>query len=58
MLIIFPLVDGLTCTKKIRALEVDGTIIRHVPIIAVTANARLEQIETAIATGMVSVSRN
>lgn len=45
--------DGLTCTKKIRALEADGTIIRHVPIIAVTANARLEQIETALATGMV-----
>lgn len=45
--------DGLTCTKKIRALEADGTIVRHVPIIAVTANARLEQIETALATGMV-----
>ncbi|THV54394.1 hypothetical protein BGAL_0027g00040 [Botrytis galanthina] len=47
-----PIMDGLTCTKKIRALEADGTIIRHVPIIAVTANARLEQIETALATGM------
>ncbi|ESZ97348.1 M4R8, histidine kinase-group XI protein [Sclerotinia borealis F-4128] len=47
-----PIMDGLTCTKKIRALEADGTIVRHVPIIAVTANARLEQIETAIATGM------
>ncbi|KAI9648389.1 hypothetical protein NHQ30_003022 [Ciborinia camelliae] len=47
-----PIMDGLTCTKKIRELEADGTIVRHVPIIAVTANARLEQIETAIATGM------
>ncbi|KAK6613286.1 histidine kinase hhk13p [Botrytis cinerea] len=47
-----PIMDGLTCTKKIRALEADGTIVRHVPIIAVTANARLEQIETALATGM------
>ncbi|RAL68171.1 hypothetical protein DID88_008879 [Monilinia fructigena] len=47
-----PIMDGLTCTKKIRALEADGTIVRHVPIIAVTANARLEQIETALSTGM------
>lgn len=54
---VYLLVDGLTCTRKIRALEADGTIVRHVPIIAVTANARLEQIETAIATGMVRISR-
>jgi len=46
------LVDGLSCARKIRNLESEGTIVRHVPIIAVTANARLEQIETAIAAGM------
>lgn len=49
-----PVMDGLTCAKKIRDYEANGTIVRHVPIIAVTANARLEQIETAIAAGMVS----
>lgn len=50
-----PVMDGLTCARKIRDYEANGTIVRHVPIIAVTANARLEQIETAIAAGMVSL---
>jgi len=48
-----PFMDGLTCARRIRNLEADGTVVRHVPIIAVTANARLEQIETAILSGMV-----
>ncbi|KAG0651774.1 Hybrid signal transduction histidine kinase K [Hyphodiscus hymeniophilus] len=47
-----PVMDGLTCARTIRDLETDGTIVRHVPIIAVTANARLEQIESAMAAGM------
>ncbi|PQE29971.1 hypothetical protein CJF32_00000632 [Rutstroemia sp. NJR-2017a WRK4] len=47
-----PIMDGLSCARRIRNLESEGTIVRHVPIIAVTANARLEQIETAIAAGM------
>jgi CheY-like chemotaxis protein len=49
-----PVMDGLTCARTIRDLEADRTIVRHVPIIAVTANARLEQIESAISAGMVS----
>jgi len=48
-----PVMDGLTCARIIRDFEADGTIVKHVPIIAVTANARLEQIETAISAGMV-----
>lgn len=48
-----PVMDGLTCTKKIRELERDGKLSRHVPIIAVTANARSEQIKTAMEAGMV-----
>jgi CheY-like chemotaxis protein len=52
------LVDGLSCARKIRDLESEGTIVRHVPIIAVTANARLEQIETAISAGMVCIKAN
>lgn len=44
--------SGLTCARRIRQLEEDGDIVKHVPIIAVTANARSEQIETAIAAGM------
>ncbi|EHL03523.1 putative Autoinducer 2 sensor kinase/phosphatase luxQ [Glarea lozoyensis 74030] len=47
-----PIMDGLTATMKIRELETEGTIVKHVPIIAVTANARLEQIETAMSAGM------
>ncbi|CZT46920.1 related to sensory transduction histidine kinase [Rhynchosporium secalis] len=50
-----PIMDGLTCTRTIRDLEVDGTIVKHIPIIAVTANARLEQIETALTAGMDNV---
>jgi len=47
-----PTMDGLTCARTIRELEDEGMVVKHVPIIAVTANARLEQIESAIAAGM------
>ena len=48
-----PIMDGITCTKKIRELEDRGIISRRIPILAVTAYARDEQIETALAAGMV-----
>ena len=48
-----PVMDGLTCARKIRELQRKGDIVRHVPIIAVTANARLEQINDAVDAGMV-----
>ena len=48
-----PIMDGLTCARRIRELKSEGLILRHIPIIAVTANARMEQIDTAIAAGMV-----
>lgn len=51
-----PIMDGLTCARRIRGLQSEGSILRHVPIIAVTANARMEQIETAITAGMVGPS--
>ncbi|KAL9040919.1 MAG: hypothetical protein Q9180_001613 [Flavoplaca navasiana] len=47
-----PIMDGLTCAREIRRLQRTGEIVRHVPIIAITANARSEQIETALASGM------
>ncbi|KAL3423636.1 hsp90-like protein [Phlyctema vagabunda] len=47
-----PVMDGLTCIQKIRGLQRDGTMQGHVPVIAVTANARRQQIDTAIAAGM------
>ena len=49
-----PVMDGLTCTRKIRGLEAEGKLTGHVPIIAVTANARAEQVQTALDAGMVS----
>ena len=51
-----PVMDGLTCTKAIRALEERGEVVAHVPIVAITANARSEQIDTAMGVGMVSHS--
>lgn len=49
-----PVMDGLTCTKKIRDMQKTASIRGYVPIIAVTANARSEQISTAKDSGMVS----
>lgn len=46
--------NGLECASKIRELERTGSITGHVPIIAVTANARREQLTTALEHGMVS----
>lgn len=50
-----PVMNGVTATKRIREWEESGEILRHVPIIAVTANARQEQIEALLAAGMVSL---
>jgi CheY-like chemotaxis protein len=47
-----PVMDGMTCAREIRALEENGGITGHVPIIAVSANARREQIEQAKRAGM------
>ncbi|TVY40465.1 Hybrid signal transduction histidine kinase K [Lachnellula subtilissima] len=47
-----PVMDGLTCVRKIRAMEVEGLVKKHLPIIAVTANARGEQIAAAKDSGM------
>jgi CheY-like chemotaxis protein len=50
-----PTMDGLTCIRHIRERQVAGQIERHIPVIAVTANARSEQISLAIEAGMDSV---
>ena len=47
-----PIMDGLTCARRIRELETEGLVKSHVPIIAVTANARMEQIQSALGSGM------
>ncbi|KAF2276980.1 uncharacterized protein EI97DRAFT_375988 [Westerdykella ornata] len=47
-----PIMDGLQCTSQIREWEKQGLLRCHVPIIAVTANARSEQVATLRAAGM------
>lgn len=49
-----PIMDGLTCVKRIREMQKEGIVKGHVPVIAVTANARNEQIAEARGAGMVS----
>lgn len=48
-----PIMDGTTCARKIRELERQGVITARLPIIAVTAYVRPEQIGDAKASGMV-----
>jgi CheY-like chemotaxis protein len=50
-----PIMDGLSCTRRIRDLEREGKIVGPVPIIAVTANTRVEQMEQALEAGMVII---
>jgi len=47
-----PVMDGITCAGRIRELEKAGQIEGRVPIIAVSANARTEQVGQALACGM------
>jgi CheY-like chemotaxis protein len=47
-----PVMDGLTCIHHIRKLEAEGAITKRIPVIAVTANARQEQIDRALEAGM------
>ncbi|KAK5708145.1 hypothetical protein LTR97_000685 [Elasticomyces elasticus] len=50
-----PEMDGLQCTRRIRKLEREGKITRHLPIIATTANVRQEQKNEALSAGVDSV---
>ncbi|TGO15022.1 hypothetical protein BTUL_0045g00320 [Botrytis tulipae] len=47
-----PVMDGLTCSREIRALQQSGKIVRHLEIIAITANAREEQVQVALHNGI------
>lgn len=49
-----PIMDGLAATRAIRDMEREGKLNRHVPIIAVTANTRTEQMNLALEAGMVN----
>lgn len=47
-----PIMNGLACTRRIREMEKEGEIVGHVPVIAVSANARKEQVDMAREAGM------
>lgn len=47
-----PIMNGIDATRQIRAYERDGKMKDHVPIIAITGNARREQVEETIEAGM------
>ncbi|PVH76512.1 hypothetical protein DL98DRAFT_592105 [Cadophora sp. DSE1049] len=47
-----PVMDGISAVKRIRELEAEGSIIRHLPVIAVTTNARSDQINLSLGAGM------
>lgn len=47
-----PVVNGLEAVAEIRKLQGQGIVNGHVPVIAVTANVRSEQVETALQAGM------
>lgn len=49
-----PVMGGLECTRGIRELERTNGAKKRTPIIAVTANARKEQVEEALQNGAVS----
>lgn len=40
-----PVMDGLTAIQELRRMEESGEIQGHIPVLAVTANARQEQLD-------------
>jgi len=51
-----PICDGITCIRQIRLLEAEGLLGGHVAVVAVTANARIEHVQAALAAGMDAVT--
>ncbi|TVY81656.1 Autoinducer 2 sensor kinase/phosphatase LuxQ [Lachnellula suecica] len=47
-----PVMDGMSCVRRIREYQAQGLIKGHVPVIAVTANARQDQIVASLDAGM------
>jgi CheY-like chemotaxis protein len=47
-----PVMDGLTCVRRIRELEAAGLLHGHTQVIAVTANVRSEYVQLAMQSGV------
>ena len=52
---VLPLMDGFTCTRRIRELQQEGKIIGHVPIIGLTMAAFKADREKAMEAGLVKI---
>lgn len=50
-----PIMDGLTCTRRIRQLEEEGKFVRHINIIAIAANGRPESVDAVMQAGADSI---
>lgn len=50
-----PVMDGETATREIRSLQAEGKITKHIKIIATTAHARDEQVQSVLRSGIVSL---
>lgn len=53
-----PICDGLTCTRRLRDMERQGLLTESLKIVAITSNARPEQVDMAIGAGMVGIRSN
>jgi CheY-like chemotaxis protein len=51
-----PIMNGIQCVKEIRRLEAADILHGHLPVLAVTANARNEHVEQALDAGMDGVT--
>jgi len=47
-----PVLDGLATIKKVREWQQQGHLNQHLPVIAVTANARSEQKDELLQSGV------
>jgi CheY-like chemotaxis protein len=47
-----PVMDGLSASREIRSLEKAGKLTEHIEIIAITANVRKGQVDSALAAGI------
>ena len=47
-----PVMNGLECTRKFREAGSEGRIEKHLPVVAVSANAREAQVRCTIECGV------
>ncbi|KAF2712760.1 hypothetical protein K504DRAFT_427362 [Pleomassaria siparia CBS 279.74] len=47
-----PVMDGLTCVRRIREMQRTGDLSGHIPVIACTGNARREKVSLSLEAGM------